>query len=722
MFMKHFLFICFFFPGILNFAQAQSIFQVNVRDAETKDPLIGATVFIEVLDKGASTDTAGTATITEIPDGTYRVSFSYVGYKKTEANFTFPSRQSAPAEIVLAPEREALEEIVVTATRTNSRIEDIPIRVEVIAGEELNEKDQMRPANISMLLSEATGIQPQQTSATNGNVSIRLLGLDGKYTQLLKDGFPLYSGFAQGLSIMQIPPMDLKQVEVIKGSSSSLYGSDAIAGIINMVTKQPKEKGEASVLLNQTSLLGSDLNGYFAKRWKKIGISILSANSLQQAVDVNDDDFSDMPKTQTFTVNPKLYLYFNPTTTLWAGVNGTFDNRKGGDMKVVKDEQPDANHQYFEENISRRISSQLKFDKTFAESKQLTLKNSINRFGRSLREPLSNFGGTQLSSYSEASYSFKSSHHQWVVGSAFLTEKFEEDSTKSHVKRDYNYQTLAFFAQEDWRISDKISLQAGIRTDHQNKFGWFVLPRLSLMHRFTKDFYVRAGSGLGYKTPTIFSTAAEEEGLNNIQPLSSSVLVERSVGFNLDANYTAYLNDEVSLTLNQSFFTTTLHEPLVLEGTSFVNKDKPIVTSGFESSARLRWEELRLFAGYTFVDARREYDAPNSFVPITPKHKLVTTVVYEKEENWMIGFEGFYTSSMIRDFDTDTNPYFIMGLILQKHFKHFTIIANCENITDQRQTRFENIVVPPVTQPSFRQIYAPLDGRVFNIAVRVSIL
>lgn len=700
----------------------QNIFTANIKDQETKQPLIGVSVFIKPLNKISASDINGDVMLSEIPDGEHTITFSYIGYKKKEINFSFPSAHEQSMQILLTPESEALEEVVITATRTNSRIEDIPIRVEVIAGEELNEKSQMRPANMSVLLSEATGVQPQQTSATNGNVSIRLLGLDGKYTQLLKDGFPLYSGFAQGLSIMQIPPMDLKQVEVIKGSSSSLYGSDAIAGIINMVTKQPEEKGEASVLLNQTSLLGSDLNGYFAKRWKKIGFSILSANSLQQPFDVNGDDFSDMPKTKTLTVNPKLYLYFNPTTTLWAGVSGTFDNRTGGDMKVVKDKQLDANHQYFEENISSRISSQWRFDKSFAEKKQLTLKNSVNRFERSLREPLSNFGGIQWSSYSEVTYSFKSSNHQWVVGSAFVTEKFEEDSTKSGVKRDYNYQTLAFFAQDDWQISDKISLQAGVRTDHQNAFGWFVLPRLSLMNRFTKNFYVRAGSGLGYKTPTIFSTAAEEEGLNSIQPLSSSVLVEKSVGFNLDGNYTAYLNDEVSLTLNQSFFSTTVHNPLVLEGTSFVNKDKPIVTSGFESSARLRWEELRLFAGYTFVDARRKYDAPNSFVPVTPKHKLVTTVVYEKEENWMIGFEGFYTSSMIRDFDTDTRPYFILGLVLQKHFKHFTVIANCENIADQRQTRFENIVVPPVTQPSFRQIYAPLDGRFFNIAVKISIL
>ena len=145
------------------------------------------------------------------------------------------------------------------------------------------------------------------------------------------------------------------------------------------------------------------------------------------------------------------------------------------------------------------------------------------------------------------------------------------------------------------------------------------------------------------------------------------------------------------------------------------------MTSGFETSVRLRWEELKIFAGYTFVDARRKYEPTQTFVPLTPRHKIVTTIVYEKEENYSIGLEGFYTSTMFRDLDSKTKDYLIIGLMVQKHFKHFSIIANCENILDSRQTRFENIVIPPTDTPTFRQVYAPLDGRVFNVAIRIKI-
>jgi outer membrane receptor for ferrienterochelin and colicins len=109
----------------------------------------------------------------------------------------------------------------------------------------------MRPANVSMLLHESTGMQVQQTSAVSGNASIRVQGLDGRYTQLLKDGYPNFGNFASGLSILEIPPLDLKQVEIIKGPASTLYGGGAIAGVVNFISKTPKEKGEYNFILNQ---------------------------------------------------------------------------------------------------------------------------------------------------------------------------------------------------------------------------------------------------------------------------------------------------------------------------------------------------------------------------------------------------------------------------------------------------------------------------------------
>jgi len=159
----------------------------------------------------------------------------------------------------------------------------------------------------------------------------------------------------------------------------------------------------------------------------------------------------------------------------------------------------------------------------------------------------------------------------------------------------------------------------------------------------------------------------------------------------------------------------------VLSGFQFVNKDQPLVTKGFESNGRLVFDEFQLFVGYTYIDAHRKYDNVQSFIPLTPRNKVNLDVIYEIENNVSLAFEGIYLSSMFRDADIKTKEYYTMGLVLQKYFKHFTIIANCENMLDVRQTRFENIVIPPITSPEFRQIYAPLNGRVFNIALRVKL-
>jgi iron complex outermembrane receptor protein len=214
----------------------QNTFKAIVMDSETNEILIGATAIIQGTTFGASADQKGLIEITNIPDGRYIFVFSYIGYDEKHVEYELPFLQTKPIEILLTPDKgEELEEVVISSTRTSRTIDNIPTRTEAISGEEMEEKGNMKPGDIRMMLNESTGIQTQQTSATSYNSSIRIQGLDGKYTQILRDGFPLYSGFSGGLSLLQIVPLDLKQVEVIKGASSTLYGGGAIAGLVNLI-------------------------------------------------------------------------------------------------------------------------------------------------------------------------------------------------------------------------------------------------------------------------------------------------------------------------------------------------------------------------------------------------------------------------------------------------------------------------------------------------------
>ena len=229
---------CFAFGS--SYAQNTVFFMVEDQGG---DALVGANILIEGTTTGTVTDEWGKAQMKNLPDGKSIFSISFIGYDDKQLRVSLPEDNNRTFRIELE-EGEELEEVIIASTRSSRTIDDIPTRIEAISGEELGEKAAMNSTNIGMLLSETTGVQMQQTSLSSGNLSIKVQGLDGRYTQLLKDGFPLYGGFAGGLSIMQIPPLDLKQVELIKGSNSTLYGGGAIAGIVNLVSRQPEEKPE----------------------------------------------------------------------------------------------------------------------------------------------------------------------------------------------------------------------------------------------------------------------------------------------------------------------------------------------------------------------------------------------------------------------------------------------------------------------------------------------
>jgi iron complex outermembrane receptor protein len=221
---------------------AQNSLDAVIKNAEDNMPLLGANAVVAGTNIGATANIDGEVTLNGIPDGTQKIVFSFVGFSTEEVTLNFPRRTKDTLEIFLQPGGEEMDEVIIQSTRSRRSIADLPTRVEVISGEELTEKGNMKPGDIRMLLNETTGIQTQQTSAISGNSSIRIQGLDGKYTQLLKDGYPLYSGFSGGLSLLQIVPLDLQQVEVIKGSSSTLYGGGAIAGLVNLISKTPGEE------------------------------------------------------------------------------------------------------------------------------------------------------------------------------------------------------------------------------------------------------------------------------------------------------------------------------------------------------------------------------------------------------------------------------------------------------------------------------------------------
>lgn len=712
---------------IIAAASAQNTYKAIIKDASTRQSLPGATVTITGTSIGSATDTSGLVILTNIPNGRQVISFTFMGYETRRDTVSFPLSQNEPVLILMQAKEEGdeLEAVVVSATRSSRTIANIPTRIEVISNDELDEKGNMKPGDIRMLLAESTGIQTQQTSATSGNSSIRIQGLDGKYTQIIRDGFPLYSGFSGGLGLLQIAPLDLKQVEVIKGSSSTLYGGGAIAGLVNLVSKTPSNEPRLDLLLNGTSALGLDASAFYSQKFVKTGVTVYAAYNHGSPYDPADIGLSAIPRFDRYTLNPKLFFYLSDRTTLITGINTVVENRIGGDMQYLKG-NGDATHSYFELNKTGRYSTQAQLEHRLNDHEHLTFKNSISYFDRSITLPGYRFSGSQISSYNEANYRYDSEKTDWVAGLNLLTDKFNEDQNNGFPLRSYNYVTVGGFAQNIWNASQKFILESGLRGDYHNKYGFFILPRVSGLYKLSEGVSMRLGGGLGYKAPTVFTEDAERIEFRNVLPIdAASTRAERSYGANYDINYrTGLFDNRVSFSINQLFFYTRIENPILL--TQLANGDFQYLqpggdlnTKGLETNVKLTYGDLKLFLGYTFADVTKHtYDQITNY-PLVSRHRLNNVLVYEREGKFKIGAEAYYFSPQNLDDGTTTRGYWTAGLMAEKIWPRFSLFINFENLTDTRQTKFGAIYTGSITDPDFKDIYAPLDGFVINGGIKI---
>jgi len=698
---------------------AQHTISLLIKKVEDKTPLAGATATIVQLNRTVVADSLGLATFANVAAGSYQIKISFVGLAEQEITVQVPQPDSLAFEVLLEEGEEHEEEVVVRATRISRTIANIPTRVEVISGEELTEKGNMKPGDIRMMLNESTGIQTQQTSATSFNAGIRIQGLEGRYTQILRDGYPLYSGFSGGLSILQIAPLDLQQVEVIKGAASTLYGGGAIAGLVNLVSKTPVKEREVSFLANGTTAGGLDLSGFYRQRYGKAGLTLFASRNSNKPFDPADIGLTAIPKFERYTINPRLFLY-GKKTTADVGITYITEDRTGGSMDYIKHKGTG----FFEKNNTDRITTQVGIAHKLSEASNLQFKNSYSRFDRVITIPTYTFDALQQSSFSELTWNRNGQKADWVIGANVLTDDLTEQGQTADPKRDYHYNTYGLFIQNAWSISDKFVLESGLRGDYVNEYGFELLPRISAMIRVSPKLTTRIGGGFGYKSPTIFTEEAEKIQFQNVLPIDiNNSKNERSIGGNWDINYRTNFG-AVGFSLNHLFFYTKLKNPLVMVGApggkvQFQNSTGYLDTKGMETNLRFTYNHFKLFIGYTYTDANSHYTSAKEWLPLTARHRLNNVLMYEIEDKLKIGLEAYHFSKQRLNDGTFGKPYWITGLMAEKLWEKFSLFINFENFTDTRQSKFDIIYTGTIDNPVFKDIYAPVEGFVVNGGIKV---
>jgi outer membrane receptor for ferrienterochelin and colicins len=688
-----------------------------------------ASVVVEVRSAGeplpgAAVTAAGTTVVTgrdggalmAVAPGTVEVAVSKDGYLPALTRLTVNAGERRDLEIEL----RRLEETVVVSARSSTRLEDQPLRVEVIDREEIEEKAMMTPGNVAMLVSETTGLRVQTTAPSLGAANVRIQGLRGRYSQLLADGLPLYGTQGDSLSLLQVPPLDLGRVEVIKGVASALYGTSALGGVVNLVSRRPRAD-ERQLLVNATSQTGRDVAGWYshASTVTPWSWTLLGSYSGQTQRDLDGDGWSDVPTFDRAVVRPRLFFDNGQGRTMFATLGVTTEDREGGTLplRTAPDGRP------FRESLATRH-----VDGGFSGSWLVTGGRLVSVRASALTQVQQRQTGdvtehgTHAVWFGEASVHGVNGAHTWVLGGAFQQDRFSLDELPQF---DYRFSSPAVFGQDEIAFGRKWTLGISTRVDAHSEYGTLASPRVSLLVRPSVGWTVRLAGGTGAFAPTPFTEETEETGLSRVLPLRG-LKAERAASTSLDV--TRVLGP---LDVTATVFASVVHDPLQQQivdagHVELVNASGPTRTTGTELLARFRAGEFTALVthGWTRSTEIDPDDGVRHDVPLTPRHTASFTVIWEAEGAGRLGFEGYYTGRQSLDdnpYRATGRPYFLIGALAEKRIGRLRLFINAENLLDMRQTR-EDPLVLPARRPDGRwtvDAWAPLDGRVVNGGIRV---
>jgi len=577
----------------------------------------------------------------------------------------------------------------------------------------------MTPGDIAMLLNETAGLRVQPTAPSLGGASVRIQGLRGRYTQILTDGMPLYGGQAGALGPLQVPPMDLARVEVIKGAASALYGPTALGGVVNLISRRPDPARE--FILNHSTLDGTDGVGWMADelndRW---GYTLLAGAHRQDYADVNSDGWADVPTFRRISFRPRLFWDDGRGGAAILTVGGMLEDRSGG---TLPGSLTPAGTEYVESLDTRRVDAGLSGRKVFSGLRILSARAS-----GSLQRHDHRFGATReddehRTGFAEVALSGQDGRHLWVVGLAIQDDAYDHTDLPTF---SFNYSVPAVFAQDELEVADWLTFAGSLRYDQHSEFGGSLSPRISMLAR-ASEWVVRISAGTGFFAPTPFTEEVEAVGLARLTEPEAWV-AERARSAMLDLG-----RSFGPVELNVSAFASTIDDPLQTvrngDGTLTIRNafGGSVDTWGTEVFAALRRGPWRLIGSHAFLrstepdpqaDGRRE-------VPLTPRHSAGIVGAYEIEGRGRIGVEAYYTGNQELDDDpyrSRSQPHFILGFLVDRRFGPVRVFLNAENILDTRQTRYDPLLRPNQTPDGrwITDVWAPLDGRALNGGIWIS--
>ncbi len=727
----------------------------TVTDAVTKEEMKGVTIKLLGAKKnllaGAISDTAGKFCL-RVPANLLTESFTlratYSEYKQFERTISLNVGNDSLNEINLAIVMEQMEaeadEVVISASRIARAIDDIPIRVEVIPAADLDESITVGIASAKMVLGELPGIMAQTNSASIGAATVRIRGLDGRYTQILQDGIPAFGGLNMNFSVLTLPPLNLRQLEIIKGSAAGLHSADAIGGIINYITKSPeKETPELTAVAAYNSLGGFDASAFYGQKFDNLGFSLHSTYNTQVRRDLDGDGFADVPAQQRFSVNPKLTYDFSPKTKLTLSGAFSSDRRLGGEMSAPENYEQGSDTVFAAAQRLQRVNVTGTFVTEASSIATFVVNAAYTNTNRASYQQTTIFNGAETIGYADAQMSVKIGKFQGLLGLSAMNQAFTEtgNDVLTGENRSFNFSTLSAFWQGEYAFSEMFSFLLSWRFDYNTRYGFLSSPRPSFMFRPDKNFIIRLSGGQGWRAPTIFDETAEERLFLGV-PALQLTKPERSEGLTLDAQYKFIIGEAVINANLNGFFThignragLTALNPLAptRQRVYTWSSGGDLISQGAELIFDAKIDELSLFFGYTFADVRE--GTLNTSVndlarkTLTPLHFInaaalweIPNVVRVVSDFMLQSPQLLPTNEYLRESPTVVTWGGSVEVWMPWEEVHgLSVFLNVENLLDFRQTRYMPLYLggsPRSSTFSGGVVWGPVDGRVVSLGVK----
>jgi outer membrane receptor for ferrienterochelin and colicins len=601
-------------------------------------PVEFAQVLIESTTFGATTNSQGLFSIENIPYGTYTISASYIGYEKVSKDLIISEHQTEiKLDFNLTEQSMTLDAIVVSATKTPKRQTNSPVIVNVINSETISN---VQACNLSEGLRFQPGLRVETDCQTCNYTQLRINGLAGGYSQILINGRPIFSPLTGLYGMEQLPANMIDRIEVVRGGGSSLYGSSAIGGTVNVITKIPKNNSY-EIDFNYQNIDGQtddyivSGNATLVSENRNSGVSLFMNHRERGLYDANNDNFSEIPLIKNTALGANMFFLPKDNQKLEVNFSNIHEYRYGGEMVL---EQPAFLAQQSEERTHNvwmaSADYQINFNNDYTSlityfAWQNTDREHYTGIQPDLGTPeyddfIANppYGTSNVSTYNFGTQinhrvdNFLKGQNVFTLGIEYLYDDVLDEIPTYNYVIDQTTKDFGVFLQSDWEITPQLTFLSGLRMDKHNLVNNVIFsPRASLLYKLKENTQLRFSYGTGFRAPQAFDTdlhiAFAGGGVSRVS-LSPDLKQERSQSFSTSINYDkptenwiiGFTAEGFYNRLNDAFFLQPIGEDQFGELFEKQNGDGATV-KGFTLELRANYNgKIQLESGFTLQSSK----------------------------------------------------------------------------------------------------------------------